>query len=243
MDRAPAFGAGRWGFNSLQARETPTKIFNMKKIILISILFLLPLTCFAKDEFVNSSWPLQLIIESDKKEYQLGDDIVLTCKIKNVSKAPVSFFKDTNPTHLNLTITSLYGNKCRIADSSQVMIGNNDPVTLYKDEEFEYSLQGKIMKGSRNIAQSKFKGGGYEEVQGLYIQFPTWSIFLDDGFTIYRISARYRDGSWVKTADPRFLVDNESATASKREISKELRGKWRGKLVSGPIMIEIIEND
>ncbi len=216
----------------------------MKKIIYLVIILLLPFVCFAKDGSSKSSWPLELIIQSDKREYELGDDIILTCKIKNVGRAPVSFYRDTNPTHLNLIITSLNGNKCRFADSSQVMIGSNDPVTLYKDEEFEYSLQGKIMQGVRKIPKDRFIGGRYEEVQGLYIQFPTWSIFLDDGFSIYRISARYKDGSWVETADPRFLVDNDKPVyPSKREISKNLRGKWQGKLVSEPIMIEIFKND
>ncbi|GEM_PF-6366309 len=215
----------------------------MKKIIYLVIIFLLPLACFAKDEVIKSSWPLKLIIESDKTQYSLGDDITLTCKVKNISKAPVSFFRDTNPTHLSLTITSQDGRKCHIADSSQVWIGSNDEVILYRDEEFEYSLQGKILEGKRKIPRGEFKSDGYDEVYGLYIQFPTWSIFLDDGFAQYKVSARYRDGSWVKTADPRFLVDNESEPASKREISKELRGKWRGKLVSEPITIEIFKND
>lgn len=215
----------------------------MIRLILSGIILLLPLACFAKDGSSKSSWPLELIIESDKKEYKLGEDITLTCKVKNISKAPVSFYRDTNPTHINLIITSQEGRVCRISDSSQVMIGNSDEVILYRDEEFEYSLQGKILEGNRKIPRGKLKFDGYDEAYGLYIQFPTWSIFLEDGFAKYKISARYKDGSWVKTADPRFLVDNESDPLPKREILKELRGKWRGKLVSEPVIIEIINRD
>lgn len=61
----------------------------MRKIILTTLLLVLPLVCFGQDE----KQPLQLTIKSDKQVYMFGEPIWVTCRITNISDAPVKIVK------------------------------------------------------------------------------------------------------------------------------------------------------
>lgn len=66
------------------------EIDNMKRIILIVMLFSFPLICFANDATTKTNQiqikqPLMLTIKSDKKVYAAGEDIVIDLEFRNNS--------------------------------------------------------------------------------------------------------------------------------------------------------------
>jgi hypothetical protein len=202
----------------------------MKKGLFISLLILLvPTLCFAqKSNFqiieTLKNKPLKLIVEAEKNVYNVDDEIIFHFAVQNIAPNTTRFLRDSNPTHNNLLISSQNGKRCRIADSAQVMAGTNALVALKPREIFEYTLNGKIVQGKKHIARTRYKKDGYEEVSGIFIEFPTWSIYLEDGPGKYLIKARYIDGGWLLNPEKKAPSD-----------------LWRGTLFSEPIEVEIIK--
>ncbi len=196
----------------------------MKKrlLTLISIILTIPALCFAQNP---KHQPLKLTVYSEKKVFKVNDELILRFEIENTSKKTIIFLRDTNPTHKNLIITSETEKHCRIAESSQVPASSNALVSLLTGDVFEYSLTGKIVQDKKEVPLGKHKKDGFEERDGLFLEFPTYSIYLEDGFGKYKVKARYTDGGWA--LDPT------------KKIPKDL---WRGTLFSEPIEIKITDD-
>lgn len=202
----------------------------MKKVLtLISLLLFIPSLCFAqKTNFEIKKKPghppLKLTVKADKATYKVGDEINLNFAVENVSNGIVKLLRDTNPTHVNLIITSQGNKRCR-STGAQVGAGTNAPVSLAPLEIFEYSQNGKIIQDKKELPLTRYKKDGYEEVSGIFIEFPTWSVYLEDGPGKYNIKAKYTDGGWaIGPGD-----------------EKPPKDLWSGTLFSQPIQIEITE--
>lgn len=67
----------------------------MRRMILITLLLVVPLACFAQDAVTKASpkQPLQFIIKSDKEVYKLGEEIEIEVELKNIGKGSISINK------------------------------------------------------------------------------------------------------------------------------------------------------
>ncbi len=194
----------------------------------VLLLLFIPSLCFAqKTNFEVKKkpkhQPLNLTVKADKAAYKVGDEINLNFIVENISTHTVKFLRDTNPTHSNLIVTSQNNKRCR-STGAQVMVESNAPMSLAPGEIFEYSQSGKILQDKKELPLTRYKKDGYVEVSGIFIEFSTWSVYLEDGPGKYNVKARYSDGGWAIGPD-----------------EKPPKDLWRGTLFSDAIEIEIIK--
>ena len=177
--------------------------------------------------------PLQLTMKSDKEKYEVGEEITLHCKVRNVSDRIVNFYPYNQK---SVGIKNVDGGLC-IPALMQTGEWPTTMVTLRPDEILEYTLKGKISKSTAGIWHTHQEGklvngvkGQYREVTGIFVSFPYHCYYLRDGYGKYRIISCLRDGN--KLSD-----EYTNLPPEKRESF--LKDKWQGKLASNSVTIEI----
>ena len=77
------------------------------------------------------------------------------------------------------------------------------------------------------------KGKGYyKEVYGIFIEFPCNYYYLQENYSKYKIISYFQDGNMLE-------IDRFDPTPEERD--KFLQDKWKGKLASNTIDIEIVK--
>ena len=206
------------------------------KNVLLAIIISLSLTlvgCF-------QTQPLQLSIESDKRVYTTGDEIAIYCKVENVSGKVVNFYSAYRP-ELDFKVSYGDGKNCPTASAPQTT-GNNSLISLEPKESFSYSISGKIIEGKgRFSTEGKYKE--FVEVEGIFLYFPAkGKVHLENGFAVYNIEAYYEDGSSWEYLRSNYTVEKNQIVYPP-ELYERLKDKWKGKLASNVITIEVKEQN
>jgi len=179
--------------------------------------------------------PLQLTMKSDKEKYEVGEEITLHCKVRNVSDRIVNFYPYNQK---SFGIKNVDGGLC-IPELFQTGEWPTQMVTLRPDEIHEYTLKGKVSKrtGGPLCSHTHQEGklvngvkGQYRQVSGIFISFPYHSYYLRDGYGKYRIISCFKDGN-------RLSDEYTDLPPEKRESF--LKDKWQGQLASNSVTIEI----
>jgi hypothetical protein len=172
-------------------------------------------------------------MKSDKEKYEVGEEITLRCKVRNVSDRIVNFYPYNQK---NIAVRNMAGSLC-IQELLQTGVWPTQMVTLRPDEILEYTLKGKISKRTGGISDTHQEGelknyakGQYREVTGIFVDFPWNRYYLREDYGKYRIISRFRDGNRLSDEYTNLLPE-------KRESF--LKDKWQGKLTSNSITIEI----
>jgi len=199
----------------------------IKVILGISFLFLVS-SC---DHLQDS--PLQLTMKSDKEKYQVGKEITLHCKVRNLSDRIVNFYPSNQET---VAVRNMDGSLC-IPELLQTGVWPTQMVTLRPDEILEYTLKGKISNRTGGISDTYQEGklvngvlGQYRQVTGIFVDFPYNNYYLREDYGKYRIISCFTDGN--KLSD-----EYTNLPPEKRESF--LKDKWQGTLTSNSITIEI----
>ena len=217
----------------------------MKRIILMTILLAFPLVCFAQEATTQTSpqhveQPLQLTINSDKDLYAIGDEVMINCKLENISDKAVNFYTAYRP-EIDFQVICENKEVCPTADAPQTT-GGTSLISLKPKEKLEYSINGKIIegRGGLHISGSKIDAK-YSEVSGIFIEVSgKGKVYLKEGYTKYDIKAYYRDGNWMAMPPASdYLVGNRAVYPP--EVLEKFKDKWQGILASNTIAIEVVE--
>jgi hypothetical protein len=147
---------------------------------------------YAQDtQSYDQNW-MVLSIELNKNDFALGDEIVIDLELINFADHPMTFRTDP---HRFVILSSRMGERSRISDGAQVMAGKL--VTLKSEERFKDRLVGKVIEGAGYIAKGRLKSEGRYKVEGMFVQFPTYRLFLEKGPGKYTLQATYSTGAWV----------------------------------------------
>jgi len=204
----------------------------MKTIkVILGISFLFLVSSCDRDHLQDS--PLQLTMKSDKEKYEVGEEITLHCKVRNVSDKTFNFYPHNQK---NVGILNMDGSLC-IQELLQTGVWPTTMVTLRPDETLEYTLKGKISKRTGGISDTYQEGklvngplGQYRQVIGIFIDFPYNNYYLREDYGKYRIISSFTDGN-------RSSREYKNLPPEKRESF--LKDKWQGTLASNSITIEI----
>jgi len=127
----------------------------MKRIILILVLLTLPLVCFGQDATTQATpkhgeQPLQLVIQSDRAEYAVGDEINISYTLKNIVSKPVGFYIADRYNYLGVDVFDSRGNKYNDFTSATQF----DAPSIYPDE-YVVINPGEQRNGSISFALEK----------------------------------------------------------------------------------------
>jgi hypothetical protein len=134
-------------------------------------------------------------------DFSVGDEIIIDLALINFADRPFTFRKDP---HRFVVLTSRMGERNPISDGAQVVEGAQ--VTLKPKEKYQEKLIGKIIEGTGYIAKGRLKREGRSKVEGMFIQFPTYRIFLENGQGGYTLQATYSTGVWHHKSNRRSII-------------------------------------
>lgn len=129
--------------------------------------------------------PIELALAIDRQELAAGDPITVTLKLTNPSEKTLRFHADP---HRFLSVTTPAGAACSL---SAAQVGEGPLVTLAPGQSRVETLTGKVSLGTGQLPRGRQKRDGHTTVRGLFLDFPTYRIFLGPDGGPFDVQATY----------------------------------------------------